>query len=153
MARESTVWSFLEKGTKGHEEIHMTRIENAAGVSTPDVEGCRLSHQFWLELKVADRPAKAKTPIRFKSKLKTGQVEWAEKRIKAGGFVGFLVQVGEGSDRALYLLHGLDGARIAEGVNEEWLYKRNMLASTKPTALDVIFTASSMSRTQGADLK
>jgi hypothetical protein len=123
MSRESQVWHWLAKARRSFKfELDMNRIENPAGPGMPDVEGHLASPafgyggQFWIELKAAERPAKAATPVRFKIRPK--QIAWLERRWRIAGNALLLLQVGSGHSRALYLVPGRFAALVAKGVPE-----------------------------------
>lgn len=123
MARETSLWGWLKKSRKQlGGALHINRIENSAGAGMPDVEGHRPvvagwdGGQFWFELKTAPRPARWDTPIRFK--VRPAQVPWNNKRWHVGGRNFWLLQVGHGHDRRIYMLRGCDGARIKAGLAE-----------------------------------
>lgn len=162
MARESGLWSWLAKARLHFKlSLHMHRIENPVSPGMPDVEGflsieafahsppssARLSHgQFWLELKSASRPVRAKTPVRFKMRPK--QVEWARRRWKLGGACYWLLQVGDGGARRIYMLPGHAGADIDRGLTEVELSKADVLRfcfDPKVTPEMVITTAAAHS--------
>lgn len=85
--KESYLWSTLkEKLNLEQHGIHWSRIENVAGTGIPDVEGCCRGKQVWVELKM------------FHGKqlsIRTSQVAWQMKRIKAGGRVFFIARRGD----------------------------------------------------------
>jgi len=121
MSRESSLWQWLKKAERElGPNLHMNRIENSAGQGQGDVEGhLRGSGQFWIELKTTTRPVRPETKIRFKVRPK--QIAWHTARAKAGGRSYFLLQVGSGADRRLYLVRGRLAAKIAQGMTESEL--------------------------------
>jgi len=132
MSRESSLWSWLAKARRAlADDLHMERIENLLGAGTPDVEGfLRTTHRgagfvlkstFWLELKSSERPARSSTPIRFKLKGREAQIEFMRRRWELGGNAFWLLQVGSGPDRRLYLAPGDAGAQLLHGVTESEL--------------------------------
>jgi len=63
---------------------HWMRVENSGlGRGVPDMNGCRLGTEVWLELKSTSGWAVAITPE---------QSAWAERRARAGGRVYFVVR-------------------------------------------------------------
>ncbi len=125
MSRESALWGWLAKSRRHFKTaLHINRVENPAGPGMPDVEGQlnpafnggQHCGQFWIELKAAERPKRAETPVRFKVRPK--QVEWSRKRYAVGGRVYWLLQVGSGADAARYLLPGDVAALIQRGMSE-----------------------------------
>lgn len=120
-AKESSLWDWLSKARRElGPALHMTRIENYVEPGMPDVEGTfRLEdkpHQFWLELKSEDRPKRDGTPVRFD--VRPDQVTWNAMRWGLGANNFWLLQVGSGRDRALYLAPGDLGSRLLAGLTE-----------------------------------
>jgi hypothetical protein len=115
MARESALWGRLKRAGKdllrlGH-KVDLERIENAAGAGHPDVDGCINGGQLQIELKSCDRPARFRTPIRYRTNPRTraAQSDWHRRRAEAGGRVHWvLIQVGESRNALLYLIAGKD---------------------------------------------
>lgn len=109
MARESSLWTRCNNAVKrlrkrGH-VAHFCRIENDAGEGNPDVEGVLNGDQCWIELKSNDRPARATTVIR--SKTRESQSIWHRERTEAGSRIHWvLIQVGEAHAAKLYLIPG-----------------------------------------------
>jgi len=109
MARESSLWQRCLTGIKrlracGH-RAHFCRVENAAGEGHPDVEGVINGDQCWIELKSNDRPKRAGTAIR--SKTRESQSIWHRERTEAGSRIHWvLIQVGEAHAARLYLICG-----------------------------------------------
>jgi hypothetical protein len=109
MARESSLWARCRNGVKllkkrGH-CTHFCRLENSAGEGNPDVEGVLNGDQCWIELKSNDRPARATTVIR--SKTRESQSIWHRERTEAGSRIHWvLIQVGEAHAAKLYLVPG-----------------------------------------------
>jgi hypothetical protein len=118
MARESSLWNSLKQVRLFiGDRIQIERIENLAGKSYPDVDGfVRGWGPFQFELKAIARPARESTPLRFK--VQDGQPEWNATRWGLGGNNWWLLQVGEGSERAIYLLPGDMGALVVSGPTE-----------------------------------
>jgi hypothetical protein len=108
--------------------LHIKRVENLLGAGTPDVEGFVKQHevdgeviprgQFWLELKSHVRPARPATPIRFPLKGREEQIRFMRERWFIGGNAFFLLQVGEGAERTLYLARGTLGELLRAGMTE-----------------------------------
>lgn len=114
----------MRDGLKGTPGLHLQRVENVVATGVPDVEGCYVGESFWCELKGCDRPAKRTTPIRYKLTLE--QVEWLEKRWRAGGNCFLYIRVGVGHDIRRYLLRG-DRAREALTAHPEDWWDMNSL--------------------------
>lgn len=131
---EANLWKWLEKARKvllGN--LHLTRQENLVMVGQPDVEGCFEAGQFWLELKHASRPARSSTKLRFGSPIKQNQIDWHAARSEAGGTVYYLISVGSGPDRAVYLVDWWRGKdMLAYGVTETELRQWNRLDNPRP---------------------
>lgn len=109
MARESELWQRCKNGAKSLRQdghlIDLQRVENLVGCGHPDVEGCIDGRQVWIELKSCSRPARPDTPIRPKARM--SQEIWHAERVKSGCRCNWiLIQVGEGSESALYLIPG-----------------------------------------------
>jgi hypothetical protein len=121
MSLEASLWTWLAKARQQLGlALDINRIENWAGPGMPDVEGhLRLpdaTGQFWLELKAEPRPKRPGTTIRFK--VRTKQIEWINRRWAIGGNVFWLLQVGLGSDRVLFLAPGPLGPQLQRGLHE-----------------------------------
>jgi hypothetical protein len=113
----------------------MRRIENAVSEGDFDVDGVFLGEPFALELKVAKRPARRTTKLRFGEPIKDTQEEWGRERLEAGGAAAYLIQVGEGHAALRYLVRASYGARLQAGVTEEEL---DALACLCDTAAETI---------------
>jgi hypothetical protein len=135
VARENRLWGWLRKAD-GTPRLMMERVENAITSGTPDVTGCFEGSHFWIELKSAPRPKRPTTPVRFPTR--TAQVEWHEDWWKAGCSCWWLVQVGHGHSRAIYMLPGHMGAKLHEGMTEVDLASASVLRSSKPTVFEVL---------------
>lgn len=128
MAKETALWSWLSKARLTmREHIDLRRVEDAMGAGFPDVDGYMRGgwlptqsdgFPFKLELKSEVRPARAATPIRFKVQKRTAQLEFMRRRYDMGESAYFLLQVGEASERRLFLAPGDIGADLKRGVNE-----------------------------------
>lgn len=128
MARESGLWRWLSGARRAlGADLHMTRVENIIGAGMPDVEGCYQGVQFWLELKSAMRPAREATPIRFPTKGREDQAKWAMHRIAAGGRAWYLLQVGHGHSRTIYLCSGFYVERLHAGAREDEIAERSVV--------------------------
>jgi hypothetical protein len=139
--REKSLWKWLEKAKLAFgPALHMERVENYLEKGTPDVEGCLNYGSFHIELKTSPRPSKPGT--RIKPKYQDGQPEWHEKRIRAGGRVFSLVQVGSGAGASRYLLWGDFSARLAkDGMSEAELASVSVV-DPKASAPEVVRAAS-----------
>lgn len=135
MPTERTQWQWLSKARREMDlPIHMERLENMIGAGHPDVELCYMGRQNWIEQKVAKRPARATTVLRFGSPLRDSQYEWALKRIAAGGRVWYLIQVGGGAERQMYLIRATVETvnALYKHVTEEWCREHDALAKQTP---------------------
>lgn len=109
MARESALWKRLRDAgvalrQTGH-LVDLQRLENAAGVGHPDVEGCIDGGQVWIELKSELRPVRVTTAIH--PKKRESQNIWHRVRSEAGCRINWiLLQVGEAHGARLYLIPG-----------------------------------------------
>lgn len=127
MAKESALWGWLSCARrKMGPKLDINRIENLLGAGTPDVEFYIhdeslpefVNPQAWLELKSHERPAKPTTPIRFALKERDEQIRWLDRGWKMGRNAYFLLQVGGGSERRLYLAPGSAGLHLKKGLTE-----------------------------------
>lgn len=138
MATERTQWQWLSGARRElGPALHMDRIENLVGVGNGDVNLCYRGVEAWIEQKVAKRPARKTTVLRFGSPLRDSQVEWAEKRIKAGGRVYYLIQVGSGSERQMYLIKGTIETvnQLYHHVTEDWCREHDCLDTVTPAGV------------------
>lgn len=116
--KESSLWKWLDKPLP---KLHLTRVEDLVNVGRSDVEGCLDGSAFIIELKVADRPARSRTPIRTQSEITTEQCDWLEARRAAGGLAWLLIQVGQGHEAKRYLLDGRVARKARAGLTEDRL--------------------------------
>lgn len=124
MATEIDLWKWLKKSIPVYtNDLHLTRIENLAGVGVADVEGCLRGKQFWIELKIASKPG---GKVRFQ---KT-QPPWHKRRLLAGGKTFVLVQAGQ--DR--YLIPGEHIPSMEAGVD----WSKLSVVDPKATCIDII---------------
>jgi hypothetical protein len=137
MARESSLWKWLSDARQTmRERVDLRRVEDSIGAGFPDVDGGALFPSsssfatledilvffpFKLELKSEVRPVRPTTPIRFKLEKRRAQIEFMRKRYAMGEAAYFLLQVGEGADRLLYLAPGDAGERLRAGLMESEL--------------------------------
>lgn len=78
---EANLWANLRDGTR-KSGIHWTRMEAWSIPGIPDINGCYMGKEFWIELKIG--------PIRENKgncSWRPHQVAWQSKRAKAGGIV------------------------------------------------------------------
>lgn len=64
---------------------HIHRIENSAGIGTPDINCCFSGHEHWIESKCLDAWPKGDIAVRLKHHFKPEQRVWFRRRIEAGG--------------------------------------------------------------------
>lgn len=127
MAREANLWYWMKENSKLVPGLHLVRIENALSRGTPDVEG-HYSRSFWIELKGADRPKRASTPVRFD--LKPEQRLWLERRWSVGGLAWLYIRVGRDRNVSRYVLAPQPAGTLAEvaaGVPEKRLEELALL--------------------------
>lgn len=131
MTLERNLWSWLSGARRElGAALDINRVENGVMAGMPDVEGFlnmpdpggklrpSIVGQFWLELKSKERPARGLTPIRFDLRKREAQIEWMRNRWNLGGNVFWLLQVGSGHERVLYLARGDFGDKLKAGVTE-----------------------------------
>lgn len=127
MVLESSTWKWLAKALRHYNpewDLQAQRVENTAGGGTPDVEGFirrrdeAFGVQFQLELKAEDRPVRKATPLRFDLRNREKQIEFMKRRWEMGGNAHFLLQVGSGHERTLYLVPGTWGERLRSPIQE-----------------------------------
>ena len=129
---ETSLWRWLEPARKdfGAAKLHMDRVENSAGSGMPDVEGCLLCKQFWIELKIAGRPKRGGN-VDVKH-LRPKQVEWLHNRWLVGGCAWILVRVESkdtGSDKRYYLIAGEHSMEMRAGMDEARMVELSVIAS------------------------
>lgn len=110
------------------EYIDLRRVEDGIGAGFPDVDGFALFIRdddgpdipfgFKIELKSKERPARPETPIRFPLEKRRAQIEFMRRRYQMGEAAYFLLQVGSGPDRMIYLAPGDAGERLRDGMTE-----------------------------------
>lgn len=87
---ESRLFKKLKRATQN---FHWQRHEDKFTSGIPDCSYAGPNGEGWVELKTYDAwPRDASEPLKF-TDLKPTQVNWANKRIKAGGTVWFLIEV------------------------------------------------------------
>lgn len=98
---ESRLWTRVREGVYAHG--HFDRRENNPLDGVPDVNYCVDGCEGHIELKFRrDPPVRDTTPVFGSKGLRESQVAWIGRRLRAGGRVFILSQVG----RRLYLTHG-----------------------------------------------
>jgi hypothetical protein len=122
---ETTLWEWLRGARRAiGPALHMRRVENAVGVGDGDVDGVLEARDFMLELKFAKRPARESTPLTLGHNVTNEQIDFARDRLAAGGAYAFLIQVGAGADRAIYLVPPHVGPALqARMITEKDLYR------------------------------
>lgn len=138
MARENRLWAWLSK-VKETPRLAIERCENAVSTGTPDVTVCYEGASAFIELKSAARPKRATTPVRFPTR--DGQVDWHTAWWEAGASTWWLVQVGQGHERSIYMLAGHWGEQLHKGMTELDLAAVSVLRSPKPSPMEVIVKA------------
>lgn len=133
--REKSLYAWLRRGAEGYgKNAHLTRVENSACSGAPDVEGCILGKQAWIELKCVDRPKRPTTPLSIR--FERGQLPWLKDRWIAGGNCHVLVQVGKSQEAKRYLISG-DVAEnfFSRRMTEEELTVQSLVHSTASAEL------------------
>lgn len=136
-ATESNLWQWLRGARKVlGRSLKMRRLENAVSTGDADVDGLLSGRPFDLELKAGARPKRPTTVIRHEP-VKQGQVDYADEVLEAGGAHGFLIQVGEGHARRIYLLHGRLGRWLMPHRTERELATFGYLVHTPAEAIEL----------------
>ena len=105
---ERSLWGTLHRNLGPYGVIR--RIENAAGIGTPDVVYCLKGRAGWLELKnLHSWPVRPATPLRVPH-LTIEQVLWLEEWVATQGRADTLLQV----DRTYLLLDPVVTRRLFE---------------------------------------
>ena len=139
MARESELWATLRvaRVTLGP-ALHMNRVENWATPGTPDVEGFYEGFGFFqIELKSSMRPIRG-GPVRFSFNKREKQIAYCKKRWDMGAPCWFLLQVGHGHSRQIYLVPGNQGDALKAGLTEEQVMELDVLKTAKFNAAETI---------------
>ncbi len=120
-ASERSLWQWLWRAWRKlpGDELHAKRIENSASSGMPDAEG-HYGEQFWLELKVAGRPADPMTPIDVKH-LRPKQVEWLYNRWLVGGNAWILLRVDGLGGSEVFLVSGKYAREVRSGLTRREL--------------------------------
>lgn len=142
MARESQLWKSLSQARLIlRERLHMHRVENLATPGSPDVEGFLegMGH-FEFELKSAARPVRD-GPVRFDMEDREKQIEYMRRRWAIGGACFWLLQVGSGASRQVYMLEGDAGPAIKAGLTEDQLRERDILKNPRFDAAEIVSMA------------
>ena len=109
MSGEASLWVRLREAVKG--KGHFCRLEYNPTVGIPDVDYCVFGVEGKIELKDRPKaPARATTAAFGDKGLRDEQVGWILTRIRHGGLVWVMAEVGP----AIYLIHG----SWAEAFNE-----------------------------------
>ena len=98
---ERYLWQWMKKATTAAQYL-MQRVENYAGVGTPDAYCIRRAdgRMMWLELKVSARPVRATSVLCYV--VRDSQVSWFADANRARAYV--LLRVGTGRLSRHYLL-------------------------------------------------
>lgn len=137
--RESRLWAWLSKARPLLRlNLHMNRVENSIMEGMPDVEGCLLGRQFWIELKCEARPSNPRKKVR--PKFRPAQLPWLKRRMAAGGRAFILLQVGSGASANRYLLPADIGDSLLKGIREEKLKDLAVLDPRAP-AIEILHAA------------
>jgi len=132
--KETSLWGWLRRGFEAFGlRSHVNRIENSAGIGTPDVEGCISGSQFWIELKVAE----VRANLRMAVDITTDQAMWLRARRSVGGRSFLLIRFGKyhflllGNDPIIPQLIGGHSVLISE-------VRRGSLTPFDAKAVDVV---------------
>lgn len=115
---EATMWVALRKQVFNSYQLHADRIENRAGIGTPDVSyaicaGC----EGWIELKELKAwPKRLETAVKIDHYTQEQRI-WAVRRSNVGGNIWFLLKV----RREWLLLRGATVAAIVDSATRETL--------------------------------
>ncbi|MDH5664699.1 MAG: hypothetical protein OEY10_00175 [Nitrosopumilus sp.] len=91
---------------------HVSKIENGAGVGTPDLFICYKGRNIWIELKAFDRPPKTlgtKNPASWKR-----ECLWLKSLVDNGGAGFVCVVIGD----TLYTYKFMDGSCVIDDYQE-----------------------------------
>jgi penicillin-binding protein-related factor A (putative recombinase) len=140
MARENQLWNTLKQARLVlRDRLHMNRVENSASPGSPDVEGfLEGMGAFQFELKSTERPTREESPVRFDMKRREKQIEYMARRWAIGGACFWLLQVGSGAGRQIYMLEGDKGTQIRDGMNEDQLRELDLLKNPKFDAAEAV---------------
>lgn len=116
--RESGLWKTMRRNLPDVPgAFHMVRIEDSAGVGTPDVNLCCRGVEAWVELKHRDEyPAREGTPITLPH-FTQQQKDWLRARGEAGGGAWLVVQV----ERDYYLFDWRGAQKIEQYPRALWV--------------------------------
>lgn len=139
MARESQLWASLKVAHfRLRDALHMNRVENWVTPGTPDVEGFYRGFGFFqLELKSSMRPVKG-GPVRFSFHKREKQIAYLKRRWEIGGPCWFLLQVGHGHSRQIYLVPGDQGDALKAGLTEDQISQLDVLKNGKFDPVETI---------------
>lgn len=140
MARETQLWNTLRQARLVlKDRLHMHRVENTASPGSPDVEGfLETMGHFEFELKSTDRPVREETPVRFDMAGREKQIEYLRRRWAIGGACFWLLQVGSGAGRQIYMVEGDKGPALKAGVTEDTLREWDLLKNPKFDAAECV---------------
>lgn len=123
---EATLWDRI-RNTIGHRG-HFARIEFNPDAGIPDVTYCVKGEEGFIELKYTDSaPARESTAVFTNGGLRTSQVGWIHKRVKVGGRVWILPQIGD----ELLLIPGRH-CRVFNGMTLHLLRKAASWSASAP---------------------
>lgn len=111
MSEKSQNHTFRDKLSKfGH--IH--RIENSAGIGTPDINCCFSGHEHWIESKCLDAWPVREISVRLKHPFKLEQRVWFRRRLQAGGHPLLYLKIESTDEHFIF-----DGKMAVEHVDRE----------------------------------
>ena len=118
---ESYLWQQL-RGSRPFSEadIDLNRVENSVGNGAPDVEGCWLGKQVWIELKIFKG-----NRVHFRYSQRT----WIKRREKAGGHCYVLAR--KNNELRLYDAPALVSSPVVDNAGERWF-------AVEPDSIDAL---------------
>jgi len=101
------VWTQLRDNAPPFARLN--RVENNVGFGIPDVNGCFLGNEFWIEIKIGTIRRDPEQPI-FDKKygMTVEQINWHIEQNQAGGRSFILLRIGEN----LFLVEGHKASRV-----------------------------------------
>lgn len=120
MRPESQFWQWLRPSGPLKKQVHCERIEQAYTAGTPDVEFYwRGRGHGWIELKATERPKNPDTLVRPSMKNRAAQISFMRRRWDMGDNACFVIRVGHGLERMIYIFAGDAGTLLAAGMTEK----------------------------------
>ena len=121
--KESTLWKWLksaERQSRDHSiPVTLRRVENALGMSSPDVLAWIGDVLIEIELKSCARPAREGTPIRVR--FQPGQASLLHRLYNKHQSAFLLLQIGSGARARRLIFAGCHAHDVESGVTEAQL--------------------------------